>query len=717
MTTAVTGAARGTSPRLRASLLAWLAWGLTAAVQAGALALIIWNRATIDGEFAFLYAVLGLAAVAYASVGALVAARHPRNPVGWAFCVMGLGFAGTALGEEYAVRGLLLSPGALPAAEAIGYTAQWMAVLAVGPMPLVFLLFPGGRALSPGWRRLAQLLTASLAIALVAQLIQWNPNSYGLADRFEELGVVVPNPLGIRAATPLVNIALPVAAFILIAGALASVVSLVLRFRRARGEERQQIRWLVYAGAVTFAIFLLLPAAALSDGSLASVFWFGMTLMLAIGIPLASGIAILKYRLYDLEIVVRRTIVAGALLAVLTAVYLIVVVGIGAAVGGADRPALTFAGAAIVALAFQPARSRARRLADRLVYGQRATPYEVLSQFAARGSGAYSTEAVLPEMARLVAAGTGAASATVWLRIGDELRPAAAHPPEDASPAPARVAGEEAPAIPGADIACPVRHDGALLGAVSIRMPASEPASPAHERLIRDVASQAGLMLRNVRLTEELRANLEELRASRQRIVTAQDARAKALERNLHDGAQQQLVALAMKIGIAETLLDRDPEKARALLADLKEEARDALDNLRDLARGIYPPLLAEQGLVAALQAQARKLPLSVTVTGDGVGRFPQEIEAGVYFCCLEALQNIVKYAGASQADIRLAVVDGSLRFTVADDGAGFDPATTPRGAGVENMTDRIAALGGVLTVRSAVGRGTKISGSLPVMS
>jgi signal transduction histidine kinase len=499
-------------------------------------------------------------------------------------------------------------------------------------------------------------------------------------------------------------------------GAVASVVALVLRYRRSRGEERQQVRWLAYTGAGALAIFLIGPFSFLISETVGEwVFWMGLTLLLALAVPLASGIAILKYRLYDLDVVVKKTVVLGAVLALMTVVYLVVVVGIGAIVGGTDDPILTFVGAAIVALAFQPVRARARHLADRLVYGKRATPYEVLSEFAERMSGTYSTDDVLPRMAHLLATGTGARAAGVWLRIGDHLRPAAVHPSGEPEPPAVGLDGDALPAIPGADLALPVTHRGELLGAVSVAMPPSEPPTPTQERLLRDVAAQAGLVLRNVRLTEELRANLEELRASRQRIVTAQDARAKALERNLHDGAQQQLVALAVKLGLAETLFGRDADRVRAMLGELKAEAQDALDNLRDLARGIYPPLLADRGLVAALQAQARKLPVPVEVAGDGVGRFPPEVEAGVYFCVLEALQNVSKYAGAGRARVTLAVDEGSLVFAVEDDGAGFDPASTPRGAGLENMADRISALDGKLEVRSAPGQGTTVTGRLPV--
>jgi signal transduction histidine kinase len=253
-----------------------------------------------------------------------------------------------------------------------------------------------------------------------------------------------------------------------------------------------------------------------------------------------------------------------------------------------------------------------------------------------------------------------------------------------------------------------VRHQGELLGELSVTMPLSDPMNPSKSRLVRDLAAQAGLVMRNVRL-------IEELRASRRRIVTAQDERAKQLERNLHDGAQQQLVALGVQLGLAHRVATREAPQMSEMLVGLRAQATDALENLRDLARGIYPPLLADQGLVAALDSQARKAALPVGVDGDGIGRYAQEVESVVYFCCLEALQNVAKYANASTARVRLADKNGTITFEVSDDGAGFDTGTVPLGTGLQGMPDRLEALSGKLTVESSPGAGATITGSIPV--
>ncbi len=405
--------------------------------------------------------------------------------------------------------------------------------------------------------------------------------------------------------------------------------------------------------------------------------------------------AILRYRLYDIDVVSRKALIVAVLAAVFVLVYALVVGGVGALVQTSNNSALSFAAAVVVAVLFQPVLSRARRFADRVVYGKRASPYEVLSEFGDRLSETYAADDVLPRMARVLAEGVGADRARVWLSAGDELRPVASWP-SDADPDRADDSRTE------------VRHQGELLGALSVAMPPNDPMDPAKEKLVADLAAQAGLVLRNVRLVEDLRG-------SRRRLVAAQDEERRKLERNIHDGAQQQLVALAVKARLARTLTDRDPAKAEEMLGQMELEMQQALEDLRDLARGIYPPLLADQGLAVALESQARKATIPVEVVPDGVGRYPQTVEAAVYFSVLEALQNVAKYANASHAAVRLGQNGTTLTFEVRDDGAGFDPTSTGYGTGLQGIADRLAALNGVLRVTSAVGFGTTLTGAIPL--
>jgi signal transduction histidine kinase len=496
------------------------------------------------------------------------------------------------------------------------------------------------------------------------------------------------------------------------AAAVSSLVALVQRFRRSGGEERQQLKWLAYvagiAGVMMIPGLTLGAVGAIRALPAISLLFFLLTLF--IGIPIASAIAIFKYRLYDLDVVVKKTVVFGALAVLISILYVGFLVGIGLFVKGSEASFATvfvYLAAAVLALVFQPIRRRANHLANRLVYGKRATPYEVLSDFSDRMSGAYSTEDVLPRMAQILAQGTGATKGQVWLRVGEELRLAASWP-SNGMIGSLPLSGEQLPHVPEASGAFPVRHQGELLGAITVVMPARDPLTSSNMKLIHDLAGQAGLVLRNVRL-------IEELRASRQRIVSAQDARAKALERNIHDGAQQQLVALMVKLRLAEGLADRDPAGTKGFFHNLQTDASDALENLRELARGIYPPLLADRGLVEAVAAQSRRAAVPVEVDADGIGRYSPEVESAVYFCCLEALQNVAKYAKASRATIRLSVERERLLFRIEDDGAGFDAAVTSYGTGLQNMADRLAALGGNVEVESAPGRGTTVIGRIPI--
>jgi signal transduction histidine kinase len=472
-----------------------------------------------------------------------------------------------------------------------------------------------------------------------------------------------------------------------------------VRFRRSTGDERLQLKWFVAASIFVAAMLL----AGLFTQSVVAGVLFDVAL---IGLYAAIVIAVMRYRLYDIDVIISRTVVYGGLAGFISVVYVGLVVVIGAFVGATEGLALL--ATAIIAIAFQPARIRAQAIANRLVYGERATPYEVLSAFSERIGETEASEDLLPRMARILAEGTGAIGAIVWLRAGAELRPAASWP-EGHEPdiVPIIVRGELEP-LDGRTTAVPVRQQGELLGALSLTKPASETLNPTERKLVADLAAQAGLVLHNVRL-------IEDLRASRQRLVAAQDEERVRLERNLHDGAQQQLVALAVKQRLVESLLERDPAKARELMAEIQTQTTEALETLRDLARGIYPPILADRGLEAALESQIRRAAVPIELEADLLGRSPQEIETAVYFSCLEALQNVAKYANASRAVVRLSDEPGWITFTVADDGVGFEPARTSLGTGLLGIRDRVEALGGTLDIRSRPRSGTNVTGRLPV--
>jgi signal transduction histidine kinase len=260
------------------------------------------------------------------------------------------------------------------------------------------------------------------------------------------------------------------------------------------------------------------------------------------------------------------------------------------------------------------------------------------------------------------------------------------------------------------DVSVPVLHQGQLVGEIAVAKASGETLAPAETAVLHDLAAQAGPALSNVRLTEELRA-------SRLRIVATQDAERRRIERDLHDGAQQHLVALAVNARLARELVRSEPLEAEGLLGDVGLQAEEALRTLRDLARGIYPPALADRGIAAALEAHLAAAASGVHLEADEAARaarFAPEVEAAVYFCCLEAVQNAGKHAPGAPVRVCLSRGEGSLEFRVSDDGPGFEPAHVRGGTGLQGMADRLAAFGGTLDVRSAPGAGATIAGRLP---
>jgi signal transduction histidine kinase len=648
----------------------------------------------------------------FPGLGVVLATRRPRNPLGW--LMLTVGFFAVEPISTYGIYALETGrPWGDWAVAAVSWT--WVPVIGISGI-FILLLFPDGRLPSPRWRWFAKVEAVALVVISLAILL--GPGELELVSH-----PGLQNPFGIEAIESFIGV-LYAGLLLIPLGILGAAWSLVVRFRRSGPTERLQIRWLATAAVIVAILYGVAMVASIVFGAAwesssedpgwivalqdVAVLSFGL-------LPLAIGVAVLRYRLYEIDVVIRKAVIVTAIALFFTAVYLVVVGGIGALVESRSTTALSFVSAAVVAALFQPVLRRARRLADRIVYGKRATPYEVLAEFSERVGETYAAQDVLPRMARVVTEAIGAAQTDVWLRAGERLRVAASWPLDAERPGDVRADGDVLPVLPQADAAFPVEDRGELLGALTVSMPPSEPMDVAKGKLVGDLASQAGLVLRNVRLSEDLRQRLVDLKAAQKRLVTAQDQERRRLERNIHDGAQQQLVALSVQLRLARSLIERDPVRAAQLLDELGVRATEALDDLRDLARGIYPPLLADEGLASAIGAQARRSVMPVEVVPDGVGRYAPEVEAAVYFSVLEALQNVAKYAGASRAAVRLGILDGDLVFEVEDDGVGFDSAGTPAGTGLRGIRDRLEALEGSLDVRSAPGTGTVVAGRVPV--
>jgi signal transduction histidine kinase len=626
---------------------------------------------------------------ASAAVGALLWYRGANRAMTWLFLFSGIADAFFLPVESIA-----------GATDPDTWLARWSAWtfqvslgIAVGFF-LILQLFPTGTTVSRRWRGL---VVATLAIGLLQMLVAAFGNTVEFRSNFPGVG----HPLTVL--PPSITNALDnLAGFGTLVIFVGSALAMIVRYRRSHGEERLQMKWFTLASAIAAAGFGVGFVVFPNDPVYAFV---ALTPL----IPLAAGVAILKYRLYEIDVIISKTIVYGALAAFISGVYVLVVVGVGSLLGSRQNVALSIAATAAVAIGFQPVRQKVQSYANRLVYGVRSTPYEVMAGFSERVSETLSTDEVLPRMAEVAGRGVGAVESSVGVFLPDGAERVILWE-QDGISAPSDVRSSYA-----------IAHQGTKVGRITIVKPRDEPLSPAEDRLLSDLTSQAGLALHNVRLSAELTERLRlldeqaaKIRDSRERLVTARDVQRRGLQRDLHLGPESKLVAMAHRLD----QLSRSPDPCPDDLEPLIEEANVTLEDLRDLARGIFPPLLAEKGVIAALDAHIRKVGVSAKIVADEAirtERYDADTEAALYFISLQALQNVTRHAPGASAEVHLDRTDDRLRLVISDDGPGFDVEQTHRGMGLEITQDRVDALEGELRFTSAIGRGTTIIVSLPI--
>lgn len=422
-------------------------------------------------------------------------------------------------------------------------------------------------------------------------------------------------------------------------------------------------------------------------------------------------------RLSRHEVWARALVVAGLTLFVAT-VYLVVVLGGGLLIGQTESPhvGLSILATALVAFGFERVQGRLRELVTRLFLGGRQSPYEVLRRFSGAVGGTYASAEVAPRMAQVLTEGTGAEWSQVWLMVHDRPVLAATWPP-DADADDSAPTDMEAPGRRNLS----VRHADEVLAVLRLQL-GDRPMTSVEERLFSGLAAQAGLVLRGVRLRVEragrladLSARADELRASRERLVDAQDTARRRLEPDIHDGAQQHLVAMAVNLRLAETVARKSSRRAAGILAAQCDAVDETRRVLTDLSRGIYPRLLTEEGIASALRTALAGGPVPVVITEYGVGRYDRSIEIAVYYCCLEAVQNAGKHSGAKLVTIDLRAGSDRLDVTVEDDGGGFSAPPLP-GVGLANMRDRIEGLGGTLVVEATAAGGARVRATVPTL-
>ena len=697
---------------------AWLAWSMCAvcvALIALALFPIFLDFVTpesiplpLAGRPSSGFAVLtGVLSLAYPMVGALIASRLPSNPIGWIFCSVGLLYTAQRFSLAYADYAVVENL-TLPASE----YAAWFSTLVdftglVLAGVLVMLLFPDGRLLSRRWQLVAW--TAVLGAVLTALYDAFYPGRVNPNTYFE-------NPFGFQGSYILGFTTFEffwtsavVGEVLLLTSSLAALFSLFVRLHRARGDERQQLKWFLYAtvpAGLCFS-FVLLSYSVFDFTYLVfgtplepfgqneqEISYVGVFALLFV--PVFTYIAILKYRLYYIDVVINRTLVYGALTACVAGIYVLAVVALGALFQAQGHLAVSLSATGLVAVLFQPLRSRLQRGVNRLMYGERDDPYAVTSRLGRRLEATLVPEAVLPTVVETIAQALKLPYAAILLQDGNGYRTAASY----GSP---RGESETLPLIYQRE------EIGQLV--LSPRAP-GEGFSDADRDLLEDLARQAEVAVHAVRLTADLQS-------SRERLVATREEERRRLRRDLHDGLGAQLAGLNVQAGALRRLIPRDPDAAEEVVVELREELRTAISDIRRLVYDLRPPALDDLGLAEALRrlaerygSEGEQLRMLVEAPED-LPSLPAAVEVAVYRITQEALTNVARHARARTCVVRLAVKN-DVALQIVDDGVGI-PAQRSAGVGLSSMRERASELGGSCVVEPVPKGGTQVLVRLPL--
>jgi signal transduction histidine kinase len=671
VTTAAPAVSTGLSSRKirTAAAVVWALVGLASALMIASLVRVI-----LDPQAAGPQDLNGfewVAGVTCTAIGGVVAAIHAHNKVAWLLLWIGTISAVSLFIGTYA-----------PTKSALEWVGQWIWWPEIGLLPVVFLLFPDGRLPSNRWRFSLWISVFGLAVPMLA---------------LASAAIVQPGVLfqAEEARLPRAVLLLRVAEVGFLASLLAvllALIALVVRFRASSGDERQQLKWLLVAA-------VLVPVAGISDAAWGlPVVW----LIAVAALPVAVGVAIMKYGLYQIDPLINRSLVYGGLTAAVLGVYVSAVTIVGTVLQNQRIPAPLIA-AGTVAVAFQPVRDRLQRAVNRMMYGERDDPYAVLSRLGQRLEGTAPADDVLPVVVETIANAFKVPYVAIELRDGEAFAPAAA-------------TGK----LPENPLFLPLTYQGEQVGRMVVgHRGTNEPFSEVDVRLLADIARQAGVAAHAVRLTADLQR-------SRERLVTTREEERRRLRRDLHDGLGAALAGVVLQLGAARTLLVRDPNAATQLLDKLRVEVQDAITDIRRLVYDLRPPQLDELGLVGAIQELVSRLTessyagsprhhqrLHITVEmPTSLPPLQAAVEVAAYRIAAEALTNVVRHAEATSCVLHLACRD-MLMLEIRDDGRGFPP-DTHRGVGLTSMRERAAELGGDLRIESGLDRGTVIHAELP---
>jgi len=624
----------------------------------------------------WLYPFLVAAVSAPAAVGALIAGRRPHNPIGWILVVGALSLAAVLAASPYAWVALDAHPGSLPGGSwAALVSSLWPAFFA-WPLAIAFV-FPDGRLPSSRWRPYALFAAGSMAL-LVLMLV--------LADQLEPPFSKVPNPFPLRLPDAL-GFLRSLAWLSVFASLFVGAAAARTRYKRSEGSERLQLLWLAYTA-------LLIPL-----GVVCFLFWglvfgepgdavVGFLLGMEAAVAIAVGVAVTRYRLYEVDRLINRTLVYAVVTASLGLVYAVVSLLAGVAVGRGSTWVTALAVLA-VAVAFGPLRSRAQAAVDWRFDRLR---YEGLRRVRAFVDDVREGRREPEEVGAVLAAALRDPSAELLFRLpasdayADRFGAVLMEPGDERS-------------------VTKVEHRGQVIGLLRHKR-----ALLVHPDLLRSVLGAASLAIEIARLRVEVRLQLAEVEESRARVVRAGYEERRRLERDLHDGAQQRLVTLGIVLRRLQRSLPREARILGPALDSAVDEIGLAIEDLRTIAAGVRPPRL-DEGLAAALTDLARGAPVPVDLEATHE-RLPVQVEAAAYFVVCEAVTNAVKHGSPSRIRVEASVVNGELRLVVADDGSGG--ATVAEGTGLMGLTDRVEAQGGTLRIHSPRGAGTRIEAEIP---
>ncbi len=659
----------------RQAVEAWASFGAVIAACAFSSVLAAGSLSVPHSDSGFSLLVIPIA-ITSAALGVLVRLRRPDNMVGWLLLANGLALASLSLAWPYAYYGGISHPGTLPGASwaALWSEAGWPA-LYVFLMAIAFV-FPDGRLPSPRWRW--------VAIATVVTYV-------GLEVSFAFTPGDFDAPLDqLSRPTPSFPSSLQFVWIPFYIGVLASLFAAFFavrsRLRHAVGAERQQVLWFVYAATlIPLALVISILGGVLGDTDVVpGIAIFAML----IGIPAAVAIGILRYRLFDIELAINRTLVYGSLTLCIVIAYVAIVSGLGALISQSGVAGVIAAG--LVAAGVQPVRIRLQRRADRWVYGDRSDPYAALSRLGERLQGTLAPNEVVQTVVDSVAEALRLRYAAVEFDREGVVETAAAHG--------LRSTGEMR--------RLPLIYNGERIASLVVQVPPGRQLTAPDERLLENLAQHAGPAVHAVRLNADLQL-------SRERLVTAREEERRRLRRDLHDGLGPALAGMAMQLDAAKAKAG-DPQ-VEEVLGQLRSETQDAIADIRRVVYELRPPALDELGLVGALRELAARLStgdgLSVSVDAPDLPALPAAVEVAAYRIATEALTNVSRHAGAHSCRVAISL-DRDLVVEIADDGRGI---AGPPGVGLTSMRERAAELGGTLSAERPAGGGTLVRAGLPI--